>query len=140
MEIKSNKRSLLQRVLGKPATPKPETDKCWKYDDGKLIIALTDASELQSPGGALRLEGKNLPVRVLITHGEDGEYRAYHNRCTHFGHRRLDPVPGTDTVQCCSVNKSIFDIHGKPFSGPAAHSITSYPVELKQDTIVVSIA
>jgi len=46
-----------------------------------------------------QIRSNNLPVRVLVVYGEDGEYRAFQNRCTHMGHRRLDSVPGTSTVQ-----------------------------------------
>ncbi|BHH85327.1 hypothetical protein LA52FAK_36160 [Desulforhopalus sp. 52FAK] len=103
------------------------------------MINLSQASELQDSNGAIRLEGNNLPVRVLVVRSENGEYRAYHNRCTHLGHRRLDPVPGTNTVQCCSINKSTFDKSGNTIFGPAPHSIKSYPVELDDEKLIVSL-
>ena len=105
MGIKFLKRSFFQRLLGISATTKPGIDDCWNYAEGKLTIDLDKAVELKIPGGAIRFEGKGLPERVLVVSGEDGDYRAFHNRCTHLGHRRLDPVPGTSTVQCCSINK-----------------------------------
>ena len=140
MTVKSIKRSLFQRVLGIPQTQKPNLPDCWHYEKGKLIIDLQKVPELQTPGGAVRLEGKNLPARVLVVLGEDKTYRAYRNTCTHFGHRRLDPVPGTDTVQCCSINKSTFDSAGKTLCGPAQHSIHCYPVEQQEDRIIVMIS
>ncbi len=96
--------------------------------------------ELDTPGGAIRCEGNNLPKRVLVVRGEDGEYRAFHNRCTHLGHRRLDPVPGTDTVQCCSVNKSTYDSEGNKIFGPTPHPATRYPVKKEQENLIVSIS
>lgn len=140
LDIKFLKRSIFQRLLGISATTKPELADCWNYADGKLTIDLSEASELKIPGGAIRFEGKNLPKRVLVVRGEDGEYRAFHNRCTHLGHRRLDPVPGTDTVQCCSVNKSTYDAGGNKIFGPTPHPITRYPVEKDQEKLVVSIS
>jgi len=139
MDIKFLKRSFLQRLLGISATSKPGVDGCWNYADGKLTIDLGKALELQTPGGAIRFEGKNLPKRVLVVCGEDGEYRAFHNRCTHLGHRRLDPVPGTDTVQCCSVNKSTYDSGGNKIFGPAPHPISRYPVKKEQENLIVSV-
>lgn len=139
MEIKFLKRNFFQRLLGIPATAKPVDDTCWQYGSGKLTIDLTRTSELKAPGGALRCEGKQLPLRVLVVHGEDGQYRAYHNRCTHLGHRRLDPVPGTGTVQCCSVNKSTFDNDGKQIFGPAPRGVTRFEVEQEQQQLIVSI-
>ena len=49
-----------------------------------------------------------ITARTLVVHGDDGTFHAFANRCRHMG-RRLDPVPGTETVQCCSV---IFGISG----------------------------
>lgn len=139
MTIPSVKRHILQRILGKPATKEPVEQDCWVFEAGKLIVILDAAPELQTPGGALRLEGKALPLRVLVVYGEDGQYRAYHNKCTHFGHRRLDPIPGTGLVQCCSINKSIFDSGGEKVSGPASHSIKRFPVEQDHNKLVVLI-
>ncbi len=139
MDVKFLKRSFLQRLMGLPVTVKAGIDGCWNYSDGKLTIDLGKASELKTPGAAIRFEGKNLPKRVLVVYGEDREYRAFHNRCTHLGHRRLDPVPGTSTVQCCSINKSTYDAGGKKIFGPAPYPITLYPVKKEQDNLIVSI-
>ena len=140
MDTKFLKRSFFQRLLGISATTKPGIDDCWNYADGKLTIDLNGASELKTPGSAIRIEGKNLPKRILVVRGEDGEYRAFHNRCTHLGHRRLDPVPGTDTVQCCSVNKSTYDSSGNKLFGPAPRPVTRYPLEKSQEKLIVSIS
>ena len=140
MAIKSVKRNFVQRILGKPATEMPKISDCWSYEAGKITIDLTQSPELQVPGGALRLEGGNLPVRVLVVHGNNQEYRAYLNKCTHIGHRRLDPVPGTNTVQCCSINKSTFEAGGDKISGPANHSVTTFPVEKDQENLVILIS
>lgn len=138
--VKFIKRSIFQRILGIPATAKPGSSDCWEYSDGRLTVDLGRATELDSPGGALRLEGGSLPHRVLVVHGRDGELRAYHNRCTHLGHRRLDPVPGTDTVQCCSINKSTYDPDGNTIFGPAPRPVRRFPVERDENTLIVLLS
>lgn len=140
MSKKLVERSFLQRVLGAPATQKPAVADCWNYQEGQLIIDLQKAAELKTAGGALRVEGSSLPLRVLVVKGEDGEYRAYRNRCTHIGHRRLDPVPGTNTVQCCSINHSTFDCRGKKIDGPAPRPVKSFPVVEEQEKLIITIA
>ena len=140
MEIKFLDRGFLQRLFGTPATHKPQTPDCWTYADGKLAINLKKAPELKKIGGALRFEGGDLPERVLVVFGKDKTYRAYKNRCTHIGHRRLDPVPGTDTVQCCSVNKSTYDKNGKKIYGPAPRPVTPYPTAVNGNRLVVTIS
>jgi nitrite reductase/ring-hydroxylating ferredoxin subunit len=139
MDVQFVQRSFFQRLLGISSTAEPATDSCWNYADGRLTVHLDTAAELKTPGGAIRCEGKNLPERVLVVHGEDGEYRAFRNRCTHVGHRRLDPVPGTDTVQCCSISKSTYDASGKKIFGPAPQPITRYPVKEEQGELIISM-
>lgn len=140
MNIKFIKRNIFQRILGLAQTKSPGLAECWYYDKGKLVINLQKVPELQKPGGAVRLEGKNLPVRVLVVLSEDEIYRAYCNQCTHLGHRRLDPVPGTNTVQCCSVNKSTFDSDGKTIFGPAPHPIHCYPIEKVEEKLIATVS
>jgi nitrite reductase/ring-hydroxylating ferredoxin subunit len=118
LELKFLKRNILQRLFGISATQPPSQPNCWRHSENKIIIDLEHAPELAQPGGALRLEGKNLSQRVLVIHGEDGKFHAFQNSCQHMG-RRLDPVPGTDTVQCCSVGKSTYDLNGNVVYGPA---------------------
>jgi len=84
----------------------------------------------------LRLEGKELTERILVVFGDDGQYYAFKNSCTHAG-RRLDPIPGTNKVQCCSVGKSTFDYEGKKQSGSAEHDVHTYPVSKENDPEVL---
>lgn len=101
MTVKFLKRSIWQRIFGITATDKPQDEGGWQYDSGQLIISLDRIPELTRLGTAIRFEGKSLPARVLVVFGEDEQYQAFQNRCTHFGHRRLDYVPGTEISGGC---------------------------------------
>ncbi len=57
-----------------------------------------------------------------------------------MGHRRLDPVPGTNTVQCCSVSKSTYDLDGTKVHGPAPDPINTYPVSVEGDKLIATIS
>jgi len=139
MTIKFLKRNIFQRILGLPATGKARNPDCWHFKNGQLTVDLKKLPEIQAPGNAVRLEGKNLPVRLLLLRGEDKELYLFKNRCAHLGHRRLDPVPGTDTVQCCSINKSTYRLSGERIHGPAPHDISSYAVAVEGDTLTAEI-
>ena len=139
MDVKFLQRNFFQRLFGIPVTSKPQDPACWKYSDGRLSIDLDRTPELSKPFGAIRLEGGNLPHRILVITDENGEHRAFKNRCTHLGHRRLDPVPGTATVQCCSVNKSTYDYNGKKVFGPAPQDIQSFTVDKEGDSLIVHL-
>jgi nitrite reductase/ring-hydroxylating ferredoxin subunit len=139
MTVKFLQRSIFQRLFGISATEIPQNSNGWNYESGALTISLKQIPELTRPGTALRFEGKNLPERVLVVFEGDGKYRALHNRCSHLGHRRLDYVPGTETVQCCSVNKSTYTLAGEKIYGPAPQPIQTYPVEVSEEELRVKI-
>jgi nitrite reductase/ring-hydroxylating ferredoxin subunit len=140
MTVKFLPRSIWQRLFGISATDKPQDEGGWHYASGQLTISLDRVPELTRKGSAVRFEGKRLPVRVLVVFGEEGQYQAFQNRCTHLGHRRLDYVPGTETVQCCSVNKSTYTFDGGKIHGPAPHPIPTYPVAVGEGELRISIA
>jgi Rieske Fe-S protein len=132
------KRSILQRLLGISASKPPADQGCWTFADRSIEIDLSRVPELSEPGRAIRLEKKNLPERILIVRGEDGRFHAFRNRCKHMG-RRLDPVPGTQTVQCCSVNKTTYDYGGKVLFGPAREPLEVRQVEIREGRLIVKL-
>jgi nitrite reductase/ring-hydroxylating ferredoxin subunit len=137
MNVKFLNRNTFHRIFGVPATSRPIDPQCWCFSDGKITIDLKRATEISKPGGALRLERDELPIRVLVIRDDDGKFHAFHNRCTHIGHRRLDPVPGTGTVQCCSVGKSTYTYDGKKIYGPPTGSIKIFKVEVEGERLIV---
>jgi nitrite reductase/ring-hydroxylating ferredoxin subunit len=131
-------RNIFQRILGICATKKPSNEGCWTFDEGKIVVDLARAPELSNINGAIRLEAKKLPERVLIIKGEDDRYYAFQNRCTH-ARRRLDPMPGMQQVQCCSIGKSIYDYNGKIISGLAKDDIRTYPVIVENGKLMITL-
>ena len=138
MQRDTYQRNIFQRFLGICYTKKPVDEGCWTYENGKVIVDLSHAPELGRPDGAIRLEGKGIPDRLLVIHGEDGEYYAFKNHCTH-GKRRLDPVPGAHNVKCCSIGKSTFGYDGKVISGSAKKKLTVYSVTVDEGKLIITI-
>ena len=130
---------LFKRILGICATRPPADPGCWTFANGKIEIVLARAAELAQPGGAIRLEGRSLPRRVLVFRGDDGSYHAFPNRCTHAGHRRLDVLPGQGKVRCCSIGQSEFDYAGRRLAGSATESIAPLAVEVDGERLIVSL-
>ena len=139
MTVKFLKRNIWQRIFGISATEKPIDENGWVYQSGELIIDLDKVPELTNPGNAVRFEGSNLPKRVLVLLDEDDQYHAFLNRCTHFGHRRLDYVPGTKTVQCCSVNKSTYTFGGDKIHGPNPKPVKTFSVEKRSEKLYIRL-
>lgn len=138
METGILKRNIFQRLLGICATNKPADEGCWRFEAGTVVVDLARTPELAGPDGALRLEGKDLPVRVLVVRGEGNTWHAFKNRCSHAG-RRLDPLPGTDRIQCCSVGKSTYDGDGRILSGSAKKGVSTYTVSLKNGKLLIAM-
>ena len=132
------RRSLLQRILGRPATRPPADPGCVVVTDFEVVIDLNRAPELDHPGGAIRLEGGAMPERILVYRADDGRLRAVRNRCTHGG-RRLDPVPGERCVQCCSLGHSTFDGSGRVVGGPAKAPLDVYWTRVEDGKLRVLI-
>ena len=88
--------------------------------------------------GAIQLEDGDIAVKVLIFQDGEGNYRAFRNHCEHAG-RKLDPVPGTETVQCCSIGKSAYDYDGKVLSGSSEKPITQYTVKVENGKLEIQL-
>jgi nitrite reductase/ring-hydroxylating ferredoxin subunit len=129
----------LKRLFGICETPLPGDPQAWSIQDGSVRIVLSRLPELKSPGSGVRLEGKELNPRLLVFHGDDGQYHAIDNRCTHMG-RRIDTIAGSHTIECCSVSKSTFTYDGKPVGGAAKKPVKTYPVAQHGETLVITLA
>lgn len=138
MAVKTLKRSFWQRLLGKPVTSPPLDASCWSYSEERVVLDLARAPELSKTGGAVRLEGGALPKRVLVVHGDDGEFYAFCNQCGHGG-RRLDPVPESNTIQCCSVGKSTYSYEGQVLAGPAQKPVVPFPVRRVDSLLEITL-
>lgn len=106
------------RMLGRCQTNLPVDSSSWTFENGVLIIDKHSSSELENLKGAIRYEGEELPIRVLVMRGEDGELHAFENKCAHGG-RRLDPGPEGNTLECCSVSKGLYNYSGEGLNEPA---------------------
>ena len=138
-KVKFLNRGFFLRLFGDCATPEPRDGGCWSYSSGTVSLDVARAPELKAQSGAVRLEGRGLPNRVLVVHCEDGQFRAMKNACTHMG-RRLDPVPGTATVQCCSIGRSTYDYQGRSLYGPGKSPATFYAVHPENGRLLISVS
>jgi len=138
MKTQTLQRNIFQRLLGLCATKAPADDGSWTVRGNQVLVDLGRVPELADPNRAVRLEKKGLPERLLVFHGNDGRYHVFKNRCKHGG-RRVDPVPGREQVQCCSLGRSTYDYSGKILAGPAKRPLETLPVRMEDDRLVIEI-
>lgn len=129
---------LFQRLLGICQTKAPADPSCWSVTGTTLTVDLQKATELAAAGAAIRIDGQGLTKRVLVFKGDDNQYHALVNHCGHGG-RRLDPKPGSSTVQCCSMGQSTFDYSGKRLSGSSKKDIQPLEVKHEGNTLTVHL-
>jgi nitrite reductase/ring-hydroxylating ferredoxin subunit len=133
---------LTELLKGASQTGLPQIENAWTLSEGILKLDLAKLPELSDLGSAVRIEGEVLSNPILVVLGEDGEYYAYQNACTHIG-RMLDPVAGTMTLSCSSVickHPSIYDYRGQVLSGLAEKPLTRYPASLDGNRLVIILA
>jgi nitrite reductase/ring-hydroxylating ferredoxin subunit len=130
--------TFMDRLKGDPLTELPQIEDAWMLEGDQLTLDLAKLPELDTLGGAVRIEGDVLANPVLVILGEDDNYYAFQNACTHAG-RMIDPVAGTMTLECCSVSSSTFDYQGNVLSGPAEGALTSYALEKLGDQLIINL-
>jgi len=131
--------NVFTRLFCRSMTPLPADPGCLRREGDTALVDLARAPELGPPGGALRLEDPGLPDRLLLVHGLAGEYRCFANHCA-CGGFRVDPVPGKDAIQCCTLGGSKYDAAGERTGGPAKHALIRYPVTLAEGTLRIDLA
>lgn len=137
-DLTAENRGFMDRVAGRPITDLPQAVDAWSYQNSILTLDLARLPELETLGGAVRIEGEVLSDPVLVILGDDGEYYAFKNACTHAG-RMIDPLAGTMTLECCSVNQSTFNYTGNVLSGPAKEALTSYALSLDGEVLSIDL-
>ena len=130
--------SILKSILGICET-KPLSDDLWSLEEDKVNVKLSQMPDPLPEGGAVYLKGEGLDKPVLLLRTEEGQYLAFANRCTHMGHRKLDPIPGESKLRCCSLGHSTFDYEGNRLSGMAKDPLTRYEVEQSEGDLVITL-
>ncbi len=128
-------------MKGASQTGLPMIEDSWTYKERVLMLDLVKLPELDDLGGAVRIEGDILPSPILIVLGEDGNYYAFKNSCTHIG-RMIDPATGKMTLRCSSIickNPSTYDYQGNVLSGLAEGPLTSYQVSLEGEQLIITL-
>jgi Rieske Fe-S protein len=127
------------KALGGVCDTKPLSQDLWNLEGDAVRVKLSGNPDIIERGGGTYLQGKGLARPVLVVRTDDGEYLALTNRCTHVGHRKIDPVPGQKTLRCCSVGHSTFDYEGKPLSGPAKNPLARHEIVLDKGDLLIKV-
>ena len=102
-------------------------------DDGFVKICGTDEIAAGSAVSAT-IDGR----QIAIVHGQDGEFYAIHDECSHAA----IPLSEGEVEGCtleCWLHGSRFDLRtGEPSGLPAIEPVAVFPVEIRDGDIYVS--
>jgi nitrite reductase/ring-hydroxylating ferredoxin subunit len=130
--------SIFKAILGICETKELDSSS-WRMDDGKVVVKLEDAPQLNEKDGAVFLKGRGLAKSLLLVRAEDGSMLAFANRCSHLLGRKVDPVPGESKLRCCSLGHSEYGYDGEVIKGPANEPLLKYAVEIQNGEAVVTL-
>jgi len=117
----------------------PEIEKqSLSFKDGKILINLEVAQTIKDPGYAAFIINEEKEIDLILVHAEKGEFFALQRLCTHGG-RSVSYIRERGKLQCNNYNHSTFDLSGEVFKGPAPRQLESYPVEIKNNQLKISI-
>lgn len=133
------KTNAMKRLFARSMTPEPRDEGCWTYENQTLTVWLDRAQELKPKGGALRLDDKALPDRILVVHGIDENYYVYANHCA-CGGFRIDPVPGEEKIRCCTLMKATYTYAGDALSDHVDKGLTVYPLMREGNCLRVDLS
>ncbi len=133
------------RMAGDPAVPRstcctsPDLEsESLTIDDDRLTIDLKKAASLREVGNAAWITDEARGLKLIIIRAGKGEYAVLSRLCTHGGQTvSYDRKRGL--LQCNNFNHSNFALDGQVVKGPAETPLTSYPVKLVEDTLVVGL-
>lgn len=138
--------NFFKRLFGVCETKALKSELWSLEEDNRVRVKLSEMPELCEAGKGVFLKGKGLRRSILLVRTENDQYLAFTNRCTHWLHRRLDPVPGPDpgqpVLRCCSMGQSTFDYEGNRLSGPAKaeECLTRHELELSEGDLLITLA
>ena len=93
----------------------------------RVWINLARMEELPKPGDWIVRDIAFLSASILITHGEDGVIRAFHNMCSHRGMRLVWDEEGNSKRFSCPYHAWLYDAKGALLKQPQSECFPDAP-------------
>lgn len=117
---------------------KPLDPALWSVDGETAKLKIVQKSDVLPKGGGVYVQGRGLKRPLLVIRTQEDNYLAFTNSCPH-GHRKIDHVPDSQILKCCSVMHSTFDYEGKRLSGPAKDGLIRHTVTIDGADLLVKL-
>jgi Rieske Fe-S protein len=107
-----------------------------REENEQIRIRLSEAPALNLPDGAISLatteEGE---LNIVVLRIAENDFAAVSMICTHLGCRVRKARDGFE----CPCHGSRYDLQGNVINGPAAKSLTSFPVRREGEELVIEV-
>lgn len=118
-------------------TPEISED-CYQVFDEKIIVDLTKAKALDTPGHAALIIDEEKNFQIIIVRPEANDYVALSRICTHGGNV-LSYNPKRNILQCNNYNHAIFNLEGEVVKGPAEEPLHVYQMRVENNNLVITL-
>ena len=112
----------------------------FRREGDKVIVALSEVSDLEKVGGAIKFtldNGDGSELKIIVVHTTDEEYQAFADRCTHNG-KELVYLHAEEKLACCGLG-SQFDLEGNVDKGPAEDALLEYPLRREDKELLIEV-
>ncbi len=113
----------------------------YRIEAGRVVLDLEKTPDLRSAGGSVKLEFNHPDMgaltKIILVHPQNTSYLAFSNVCTHRG-KELEYDHPHKQLECVSGH-SKFDLNGRVLKGNADAPLTTFPTQLKENLLYVTI-
>jgi|SRR5690554_3447798 len=103
--------------------------------DENLVVPLTEFMRKDSYLKYLIVRNENLQFPIYVFRFSEEKYSALYLQCTHQGNE----LNAYGDKLVCSAHGSEFDNKGNVTNGPAAEPLRSFPIQIDNQNIIISL-
>jgi Rieske Fe-S protein len=105
----------------------------------EIIIDTGKAPDLLNEGSAVKIIDSRIMDSIIIANTGENVFAALSIACTHNGFE-VEYKHDKKVFKCISLNRAEFACDGHVIDGPTDRNLNAYPIRLRNDKLIVSIA
>ena len=107
------------------------------FTDYFWLLVTGQTPDLLNEGSAVKIIDSKIKESIIIANTGKNVFTALSIACTHNGFE-VEYKHDRKVFRCISVNHAEFSCDGHVLDGPTERKLTSYPIRLQNDKVIVS--
>ena len=120
--------------MGRPVFNSPAV-----FLEGEIVIDTRQVPDLMNEGSAVKIIDSRIKDSIIIANTGKNVFVALSIACTHNGFE-VEYNHDQKIFKCISVSRAEFSCDGKVINGPPNRALASYPIQLREEKLIVSYA